>query len=178
MAAARIKTHAGLSNFAIGRWVPCFCELKANRLPGLLLLTRLVFSFSVSLLAAACTCINSVGFRGDLPWNGGQVPTVSCYCEAYQCVPPFVYWRWDQVPKRAILEVALWDIHLQKMVLDYDGKLKAHPEKLEIHTPSLVGDLLTVSVTDRATHESWVIEFQRGADGQFRVIREQGAFRK
>jgi len=38
--------------------------------------------------------------------------------------------------------------------------------------------LLTVNATEKVTHESWIIEFRRGADGQFRVVREEGSFRK
>jgi hypothetical protein len=128
------------------------------------------------LLFAGCNCVNSVGFLGDLPWRS-QAPTVRCYSEIYQCVPPFLYWRWDQVPKRAIWEVELADLHSGKTVLSYRGKLKSHPP-LDGPKPSLVGDLLTVTETDKTTHESWIVEFRRGPDGQFRLLREQGSFRK
>jgi len=138
---------------------------------------RFILAGVMAFLASGCAVSNSIGNVIFVPPGDPEHAKLKVWVEAYESLPPFIYWRPEWLPKRAILEVYIVDYKRGKLILNYSGKLKATPHNLE-PTSKLLGDTLTVAVKDRSTHESRLVEFRRGADGEFRVVGEQGEFRR
>ena len=149
---------------------------RSTRTPWLSWLTRLkvLSGAAVALMHWGCASSSSSGLVKGFPSD--ENPTVNCYMRAYELLPPFVYWRNEDLPKRAILIISLNDANLEKPVLRYRAKLKVAPPKLRL-TARLEGRKFLAQVVERTTGETWKFEFKRDPAGLFQVVSREGEFR-
>ncbi len=120
-----------------------------------------------ALLFGGCSLTSSTGLVKSYPSD--QTPLVRCYIRAYEYLPPFAYYSDKAVPKRATVRIQLEDAKSAKLILNYEGKLKASPRNLDFGG-NLRGNRFSVKVFDRDTRQSWTIEFQRQPDGRFALV--------